>query len=59
MDANTRRDNDRSGRGVALEDATAEIRDAKAAEAGSPLTKIFMVQEKVHSVLLTLLLRRV
>ena len=56
MNANTRRDNDdnnRSGRGG---DVAAETQDAMAAEARSPLTKLSMVQEKVRSVLLTLLL---
>ncbi len=59
MDANTRRDNDdndRSGREVVLEDVAAGTQDAMAAETRSLLTRLSMVQEKVRSVLLTLLL---
>ena len=41
---------------VVLEVVAAETQDAMAAEARSPLTKVSMVQEKVQSVSLTLLL---
>ena len=41
---------------VELGDVAVETQDAKAAGARSPLTNVFMVQEKVRSVSLTLLL---